>query len=308
MNATPPIRIGTRGSALARWQAGWVAERLAAAGVPAELVFIRTVGDVKTGPIGNIGGQGVFTKELQRALLDGEVDLAVHSLKDLPTDEIAGLTLAAVPPRESCGDALVSNQFASLDELPAGARLGTGSTRRKAQLLFARGDLEVVDIRGNVDTRLKKLDAGEYDALVLAEAGLRRLGLHERIAFLLPKEIMLPAVGQGALGLECRASDQRALAALAGLNDEVARASVIAERSLLAELRGGCLAPVGAWGRAEDGCLVLDAVVLDHQGRRRLTARGVADCDEAAVLGRRVAGKLLDDGAADLIAAARGPS
>ncbi len=305
MGEPEAIRIGTRGSALARWQANWVAEQLNAAGVPVEVIFISTQGDVKSGPIGNIGAQGVFTKELQRALLDHQIDLAVHSLKDLPTDEVDGLTLAAAPPREDCGDALVSNTAKSLDELPHGARIGTGSARRSAQLLFAREDLDVADIRGNVDTRLKKLDAGEYDAIILAEAGLKRLGWSDRIAGVLPKDLMLPAVGQGALGLECRADDRPTQSALARLNDPPTQAAVTAERRLLATLRGGCLAPIGAWGRVEEGHLALDAVVLDHRGRKRLSAQGVAAIKDASGLGAEVAGRLLNDGAAELIAGSR---
>ena len=305
MSKPTSIRIGTRASALARWQAEWVASQLTGAGANVELVFISTQGDVKTGPIGNIGGQGVFTKELQRALLQDEVDLAVHSLKDLPTDEIPGLVLAAVPLRESCGDVLVSNEVASLEALPEAARVGTGSSRRRTQLLHARPDLNVLDIRGNVDTRLKKLDEQQYDAIILAEAGLKRLGFSDRITCILPKEVMLPAVGQGALGLECRADDQETRKTLLQLNDDASQASVRAERALLATLRGGCLAPIGAWARMEDGQLILDAVVLSHDGQQRLIARDIADAQQAVALGQAVAQKLLDDGAAELIAASR---
>ena len=243
------IRIGTRE---APWPAGkrtGSRRRLTSFGAAVELVLISTQGDVKSGPIGAIGTQGVFTKELQRALLDDEIDLAVHSLKDLPTDEVPGLSLAAVPPRERCGDVLVSNHFDSLEALPQQATIGTGSARRRAQLLYARGDLNVIDIRGNVDTRLKKLDDGDYDAIILAEAGLARLGFDDRIRCVLPKEVMLPAIGQGALGLECRNEDAATRNAVFQLNNEQSHAAVLAERALLATLRGGCLAPIGAWGR-----------------------------------------------------------
>lgn len=299
------VRIGTRGSALARWQADWVAGRLAERGARVEMVLVKTQGDVKSGPIGAIGTQGVFTKELQRALLEDQIDLAVHSLKDLPTETVEGLTLAAIPPREACGDVLASNRFAALDELPEGARVGTGSTRRRSQLLHARGDLEVLDIRGNVDTRLAKLDEGQYDAIVLAEAGLKRLGLAARIAQVIPRSLMLPAVGQGALGLECRAGDEPTIAAIGPLDDPSTRASVVAERALLATLRGGCLAPIGAWGRVDDGTLRLDAVVLDAEGTRRLAAAGEDRLDNAVALGQRLAEALLADGAGELIAASR---
>ncbi len=205
-------------------------------------------------------------KKSNAALLDNRIDLAVHSLKDLPTEHIPGLTLAAVPERESTGDVLVSNRFRSLHELPPRARIGTGSTRRQAQLLHQRPDLEILDIRGNVDTRLRKLDAGEYDAIILAEAGLKRLELTGRIAQVLPREQMLPAVGQGALGIEARSDDAATLALLQPLNESATRASVLAERAMLRTLRGGCLAPVGAWGRIERDQLHLDGVVLSNDG------------------------------------------
>ena len=304
MTTPHTIRIGTRASALARWQADWVAGQLAAQDVVVELVLISTQGDVKSGPIGAIGTQGVFTKELQRALLDDEIDLAVHSLKDLPTDEVPGLSLAAVPPRERCGDVLVGS-VDRLDELPEGATVGTGSARRRAQLLHARGDLNVIDIRGNVDTRLKKLDEGDYNAIVLAEAGLTRLGFDDRIRCVLPKEIMLPAIGQGALGLETRADDKATRDIVMKLDHPATHAAVLAERTLLATLHGGCLAPIGAWGRMEGDELRLDAVVLDHEGTRRLLAGDAASAEEAAQLGRRVAENLLAQGAAELIADSR---
>jgi hydroxymethylbilane synthase len=302
---SPPLKIGTRSSPLARWQADWVAARLVELGQAVEIVFITTQGDVRSGPLGQIGGQGLFTKEIQRALLSGEVDIAVHSLKDLPTQEVDGLTLGAIPPRESAGDVLVARQAADLASLPTAARVGTGSLRRRTQLLHARPDLVLLDIRGNVDTRLRKLDDGEFDAIVLAEAGLKRLGLESRITAVLPKSIVLPAVGQGALGIEIRANDVRARDALAPLDDVDTRASVVAERALLAELRGGCLAPVGAWGRVEEGELRLDAVVLSADGKTRIAARETAEPFQAHALGVRVAAELLRQGADALIAESR---
>ncbi len=196
----------------------------------------------------------------------------MHSLKDLPTEAIDGLALAAVPSRESPGDVLVSHQVSEFKSLGQGARVGTGSMRRRAQLLHVRSDLKVLDIRGNVDTRLRLLDEGEYDAIVLAEAGLTRLGLADRITQVLPKSWMLPAIGQGALGLETRAEDEPSRACVRHLDHPETHAAVIAERALLAALRGGCLAPVGAWGRVQEGRLHLDAVVLDPQGTQRVTA------------------------------------
>lgn len=301
----PRLRLGTRSSPLARWQADHIAARLTAAGISIEMVHITTQGDVTTGPLGQIGGQGLFTKEIQRALLDDRIDLAVHSLKDLPTEAVPGLTLAAVPEREATGDALVSNTVSALAALPPGARVGTGSTRRKAQLRHLRPDLDVQDIRGNVDTRLRKLDEGEYTAIILAEAGLRRLELAQRITQIIPREVMLPAVGQGALGIEARANDATTLALLDPLNDADTRCSVLAERAMLRALRGGCLAPVGAWGRVERGVLHLAGVVLSGDGRRRVYATEAAPLAAAEVLGQHVAEALLAQGAAELIATAR---
>jgi hydroxymethylbilane synthase len=298
-----PLRLGTRASALARWQAEWVAAQLKNRGVAVELVPITTQGDVTAGPLGQIGGQGLFTKELQRALLEGKVDLAVHSLKDLPTTPVEGLAIAAVPKRESTADVLISNQANRIETLPPEARVGTGSLRRKAQLLHVRPDLVVEDIRGNVETRMRKLDDGEFDAIILAEAGLKRLGLAGRITYVIPRRTMLSAVGQGALGIEARADDEATRALLAPLDDFETHQAVLAERALLFELRAGCLAPVGALGRVEGGRLALDAVVLSPDGRQRLAAGGVSDVAAAMTLGQQVAGQLLAQGAADLIAA-----
>jgi hydroxymethylbilane synthase len=299
------LRIGTRGSRLARMQARWVADRLSRLGRPVEVVELATRGDAdQTSRIGEIGSTGLFTKEIQRALLAGDVDLAVHSLKDLPTAPVEGLVLAAVPPRESAADVLVADATTTLESLPTQAVVGTGSLRRRAQLRHARPDLRVEPVRGNVETRLRRLDEGQVDALVLAEAGLVRLGLAERITQVLPWDVMLPAVGQGALGIECRTDDADAAAAVARLDDAASHAAVLAERSLLAHLRGGCLAPVGARARIEDDSLRLTAAVLSVDGRTRLDASGTAAPNEAVELGRRVAEWLVAQGAADLIAAA----
>lgn len=304
--AARPLRLGTRRSSLARWQAGWVAERLERLGVPIQLVPISTQGDIASGPIGSLGGQGLFTRELQRALLDGRIDLAVHSLKDLPTETVAGLTLAAVPPREDPHDVLVARGAARLENLPPAARVGTGSARRRAQLLHARPDLLLQDIRGNVDTRLRKLDEHQFDALVLAAAGLLRLGLQDRITQVLPEAIVLPAVGQGALGIEARADDHELLERIAPLDDLHARACVTAERELLSQLRGGCLAPVAAWARSvASGLLQLDAVVLSADGTQRIASRQSGPPQQARMLGGQAARELLAQGAAELIATAR---
>ncbi|MFT5524697.1 MAG: hydroxymethylbilane synthase, partial [Pirellulaceae bacterium] len=290
MESDVTIRLGTRGSALAKWQADWVTDQLQRLGYTVEVILITTQGDAQqTGPIGAIGSQGVFTKEIQRALLNGEVDLAVHSLKDLPTEKIPGLILAAVPQRETTADALVSPGGVSLAELPSGAKIGTGSMRRRAQILYNRDDLEVLDIRGNVDTRLRKLDEGEFDAIVLAHAGLKRLGLADRPLNLFDPAIMLPAIGQGALGLETRSDDEKTISAVQKLKHPESYTAVIAERSLLAALRGGCLAPIAAWAKADGKDVAMEAVVLSPDGKQRLATAGTASMDEADALGKRLA-------------------
>jgi hydroxymethylbilane synthase len=308
--AQPEMRLGTRASILARWQAEWVAGRLTQLGQAVEVVEITTQGDVEQrGPIADIGSPGVFTKSIQRALVAGEVDLAVHSLKDLPTEPVAGIVLAAVPVRESSADVLIARAANSFEALPRGARIGTGSLRRQAQLRHARPDVQVEAIRGNVETRLAKLehdDGGHFDAVVLAEAGLKRLGLVERITQVLPWAIMLPAVGQGALGIECRDDDSATRQSLAKLDDPTTHAAVRAERSLLAHLRGGCLAPIGAYAHTNGDELRLSAVVLSPDGSQRLYEEATtSQGEDAESLGRRVADRLLSRGAAKLIATAR---
>jgi hydroxymethylbilane synthase len=233
------------------------------------------------------------------------VDVAVHSLKDLPTAQVAGLILAAVPPRESHRDVLVSRDQRTLAQLAPQSRVGTGSRRRQSQLLHARRDLRVESIRGNVDTRLEKLDRGDFDAILLAEAGLLRLGFARRVTEVLPESVMLPAVGQGALAIECRADDRRTLDAVLPLDDAAAHCAVVAERALLADLQAGCLAPVAAWGRLQDATLALDAVVLSSDGKLRLDAHATGQPDQPQALGTSVAQVLLARGAAKLIDAAR---
>lgn len=307
MSATPPkIRLGTRSSPLARWQADWVTSQLVELGIEVEQVLITTQGDVRTGSLSQIGGQGLFTKEIQRALLDNRVDLAVHSLKDLPTAPTPGLTLAAIPPRETTHDCLVSNSVKSLQELPKGARLGTGSLRRRAQALFIRPDLVVEEIRGNVDSRLRKLDEGQYDAIMLAEAGLKRLGLDARMTQILPLELMLPAVGQGALGLETREDDIVTQALLMPLDHAPSHAAIDAERSMLATLRGGCLAPIGASATVSaEGELTLIGVVVRVDGEKRISAQAHGPMADAVQIGKAVAEDLLSQGASELIAQSR---
>ncbi len=234
------------------------------------MVPIITSGDVKVGPLGEGGGVGLFTKEIQRALLDGRCDLAVHSLKDLPTEEVEGLTLAGVPEREEVGDALIARHGLRLEQLPQGAKIGTGSARRAAQLRMLRPDLEILDIRGNVDTRIKKLDAGEYDAIVLALAGLNRLGFAERITERLSLDKFLPAVGQAALGLESRVDDCELIDIVESISHLPSHHAVLAERSLLRALRGGCLAPVAALAVQVGDSLSIRARVLAIDGSSRV--------------------------------------
>lgn len=305
MATLPRIRLGTRASALARWQASWVTTQLEKLGAEVVLVPISTRGDREQSPIGAGSSPGVFTKEIQRALLEGRIDLTVHSLKDLPTDEIPGLELVAVPRRASVHDAILCRNLDSLEALPAGARVGTGSLRRRAQLLHIRPDLEMADIRGNVDTRLRKLDEGRYDAIVLAEAGLCRLGLSDRITQVLPLEAVLPAVGQGALALEARTDDRAVCAAVRRLDDPVAHACVLAERAMLAALCGGCLAPIAAWGSVQDDALRLAGRVLSADGTKQLDAEARGAHDDPVALGRRVAEELEAQGAAHLVRCAR---
>ncbi len=283
-----------------------MADELRKLGASVELVEIATSGDVQqVGPIAGIGLQGVFTKEIQAALLNQQVDVAVHSLKDLPTETVGGLMLAAVPRRESSADALVSNTAQALAELSPGARVGTGSHRRQAQLRHLRPDLQVVGIRGNVDTRLRKLDEEQYDAIILAAAGLRRLGWEGRIRELLEPPRMLPSPGQGALGLECRAADSASGVLLAELDHLPSHQAVTAERSMLALLHAGCSAPVGAWGRIEGAELVLDGLVANLEGTQVLRASARGETASGDQLGQRVAEDLLEQGAAAIVEAAR---
>jgi hydroxymethylbilane synthase len=305
------LRIATRSSPLALWQAEHVAALLAdAAAVDAELVHVSTLGDRdRVDPLASFGGIGVFTREVQRAVLDGRADLAVHSLKDLPTDSTPDLVLAAVPERASRYDALVLPRGVKLPNdvalamaaLPDEARVGTGSPRRRSQLLRLRPDLRLDEVRGNVDTRLRKLDEGTYDALVLAEAGLMRLGLGDRISARLDPPALFPAVGQGALAIECRSDDAVALGCLAVLDHATTRAEVTAERSALAALRAGCHAPVGALAAIANGQLSLDVVVLSDDGRERFHARAEGSIDSAAEIGRTAALALLATDAARLL-------
>ena len=300
------IRIGTRSSQLALWQAQWVEAALQQLGAMVEIIEISTQGDQQQSePIAELGLQGVFTKEIQAALLRREIDLAVHSLKDLPTETVPGLALSAVPERENCSDALVSPKGILLENLPPGARVGTGSLRRQAQLRAIRGDLQTLNIRGNVGTRLEKLDGGEFDAIVLAVAGLRRLGWESRITEDLGPPRMLPAPGQGALGIECRQADEQLLQFVSQLDHLETRAATDAERAMLARLHAGCSAPVGAWGHVKHDRLWLEGLVASLDGTKVLRASGSDSLENAQQLGSTLAQELLNQGAERLIQAAR---
>jgi hydroxymethylbilane synthase len=300
------LRIATRGSALALWQANYIRERLAQLhGIESELVRIRTSGDKfqrsSTAELSDQGvTKGIFIKELEEALLAGTADLAVHSMKDVPTENPGGLTFPAITKREDVRDCLISRDGAKLGDLASGARVGTGSLRRQAQLRHLRPDLELLDLRGNVDTRLKKVAAGEFDAIILATAGINRLGARDRITEILPSGMMLPAVGQGALGIEIRANDRDTLKLVAALDDPESHAAVTAERALLHELEGGCQVPLGAWARRENGELRLEAGVFSVDGKEFVRKELRGREEQAEDLGVRL-GQILIEAGADRI-------
>ncbi len=304
---TTPLRLGTRASLLAKTQSQQVADLLAESlGRPVELVEISTTGDVSGDPLNSFGGTGVFVSALRDALLTGEVDLAVHSLKDLPTGPTEGITLAAVPVREDPRDALVARDGLTLGELPRGSRVGTGSPRRAAQLLALGLGLEVKGLRGNVDTRLRKVADGELDAVVLALAGLSRLGRAAEVTEALDPIQMLPAPGQGALAVECRTVEPRLVDAVTeALDDPGTRAAVTAERALLAELEAGCSAPLGALAEVVEGEagdeVWIRAVVLAPDGSIDLRRSHQGPVDEADEVGRQLARELLSEGVAELM-------
>ena len=294
------LRIGTRGSMLAKWQAEFIRKRLfAAAGVEAEIVIIKTAGDkLQHMPLTHIGGKGIFIKELEEALLEETIDVAVHSVKDVPTDTPSRLMFPAVCRRDDVRDCLVGATLASLRK---GARVGTGSLRRQAQLLHLRPDLDIRDLRGNVDTRLRKVESGEYEAVMLSKAGLDRLGLSQRISEILSPDVCMPAVGQGAIAVECRLKDAEAGDILAHLDDAETRTAIIAERALLAALHGGCQVPLGAWARIERGELVLEACVCSVDGVQYVKQRATAPPEQATQLGEHMARLLSEAGAQSIL-------
>ncbi len=298
-----PLRIGTRGSMLARWQAEFIRKQiLQAAGVDAEIIIIKTAGDrMAHAPLTQIGGKGIFIKELEEALLDETIDLAVHSVKDIPTDTPPRLHFPAVCSREDPRDCLVSAGGATLATLRQGARVGTGSLRRQAQLRHARPDLDIRDLRGNVDTRLRKVESGEYDAVVLAKAGLDRLGWSNRISEILAPETCMPAVGQGAIAIETRTAESELSEILGRLDNAETRHAIIAERALLSELHGGCQVPLGAWASMERQDLILRACVVSLDGTDCVRESASASPDQAAALGKHVAQRLLEAGAGRIL-------
>lgn len=296
--------IGTRASALALWQAHWVKDSLAIRfpHCDIEIRHIVTTGDkIQNVPLAKIGGKALFTKEIEVAMLAGEVDLAVHSMKDMPTVLPEGLMISAVSQRMDPGDALISPIFKTLDNLPKGARIGTSSLRRRAQMRAYRPDLEIVELRGNVDTRLKKLITDKLDGIILAAAGLKRLGLSEHITQYIPMEVCLPAVGQGALALETRRDDPEVIAMVATLNHEGASIAVNAERAMLNEMEGGCQVPIGGYAVVCGNILHMEGLVANLDGDTCIRERIAGSCQEPEALGRALARRLLARGGQEIL-------
>ena len=300
------LKIATRQSPLALWQAEHIRARLEAmhADLTVELVTFVTQGDkILDTPLAKIGGKGLFVKELEAALMDGRADLAVHSMKDVPMALPEGLRLAVICEREDPLDAFVSNHYASFADLPQGAKVGTSSLRRKCQILKARPDLEIIDLRGNVGTRLSKLDDGQYDAIILASAGLKRLGLAERIRHTIQPDVSLPAVGQGALGLECRSQDQAVLDLILPLMHAETNVCVRAERAFNAYLEGGCQVPIAGYATLQNGQLQIEGRVGSVDGQTILKAVQFGAPEQAEMLGEELAKALLAQGAGELLKA-----
>lgn len=298
------IRIATRKSMLALAQAEYVGERLQHAnpGLQVELLKIVTQGDkILDSPLAKVGGKGLFIKALEQALLDNKADIAVHSMKDVPTELPKGLHIATICAREDPRDAFVSNSFKHFEKLPKGTRIGTSSLRRQCQLSALRPDLDIVDIRGNVNTRLKKLDAEEYDAIILAVAGLKRLGLSERICEYLTPEISLPAVGQGAIGIECRSDDLEVHNLISPLNDTLTYICVTAERAMNLRLQGGCQVPIAGYGQISQAMFRLRGLVGTPDGKRIIRSEINGDPESAPALGVKLANDLLAQGASSIL-------
>ncbi len=306
------LRIGSRGSQLALWQANHISALLCARGHEVEIEIIHTTGDKITDvPLALVGakgggGKGIFTKEIEEALAAGRVDLAVHSLKDLPTELAPGFEIAAITERADARDAFCSRHYARIEELSQGARVGTSSLRRQAQLKAIRSDLDLYPLRGNVDTRLRKLEQGEYDAIILAAAGLKRLNKTEMIKQIMPTEIMCPAAGQGALAIEIREGDLVMRECLAFLDDPAARATTSCERALLNSMGGGCQVPIGAFAEIRNGKLHLDAIVADPDGSKLIRESRDGDLSKPELLGNDAGERLLRRGGDEILAAVYG--
>lgn len=297
--------IGTRQSLLALWQSNHIASLLRKQYPDCQVTLkkIVTKGDrILDVPLAQIGGKGLFTKEIETELLDGTVDLAVHSLKDMPTVLPEGLCLTAITTRANVGDAFISNKYASFSELPQGAVLGTSSLRRKAQLLAVRPDLKIVDLRGNVDTRLRKLDEGQMDAIILAAAGLERLGHADRIREIIPTTVCLPAVGQGALAIECRSDNKEVREMLAFLNDLPTKQATDAERAFLGLIEGGCQVPIGVHAEVENNNVKIEAVIASLDGSKVLRNNITGPAVNAAELGRKLGQQMLAEGGEQILA------
>lgn len=302
------VVVGTRESRLAMWQACWVVEQLKKVKpeLSCRIKGIRTQGDnILDVALAKIGDKGLFTKELEYAILRGEIDMAVHSMKDLPTTLPEGLSIGAVCEREYPGDVLISSDGKNLAELPAGALIGTSSLRRAAQLLYYRKDFKMVNLRGNVQTRIKKLDENKFDATVLAYAGVRRMGLDHRISQVIPIEIMLPAVGQGSIGVEAASSNDEILDLLKNIDHQESRQAVRAERAFLKKLEGGCQVPIGAHAVVEGGCLRLEGAVVSLDGVNMVRSSIIGDVTEAEAIGVKLAERLLESGAEEILSRMR---
>jgi hydroxymethylbilane synthase len=300
------IRIATRNSPLALWQANYIAEQLRRIhpGLKTELIKMTTLGDkILDAPLAKIGGKGLFVKELEQGLLEGRADIAVHSMKDVPVDFPEGLELKVILAREDPCDALVSNHYRCLDDLPSDARIGTSSLRRQSQITQAIPGCQILPLRGNVNTRLAKLDTGQFDAIILAAAGLKRLAMADRIRQIIPTSISLPAVGQGALGIECRVGDDRIADVINVLHDNETQQCVIAERAMNERLEGGCQVPIAGFARFQDGGLFMQGLVGTPNGQQIIRAQRQGLVDQAKVIGYEIAEELLAKGAKKILQA-----
>jgi len=297
------IRLGSRGSKLALWQAEFIQSEVARrSGRPVEIVRIKTTGDmILDVPLARVGGKGLFVKEIEEALLSGRIDLAVHSMKDVPTDLPAGLEIVAITRREDPRDAFVSARYKRFEDLPQGAKLGTSSLRRQTQLLAVRPDLKVESLRGNLDTRIRKMEQGQYEAIVLAAAGLRRLGWENKITHYIPESLSLPAIGQGALGIEIRSDDGATREAVSFLSDRDTALAVRAERGFLKRLEGGCQVPIAAHGRTDRDAIVLDGLVGRPDGSRVIRGSRTGSVSDPESLGVGLAEDLLARGAREIL-------